>query len=314
MSRDTISVEPEINDRHIAGWHNRPVITPFAGHKNAITIDVEDYYQVEAFFSHIDRNDWDTLPSRIERNVHRILDILAASDVKATFFTLSWIAKRYPTLVERLVKEGHELASHGSEHRRADSQTPHDFALDVGDSKKYLEDLAGVAVRGYRAPSFSIGKANLWSLEVLAAAGYQYSSSIYPVLHDNYGIPDAPRFAFRPLPGDDFIEIPVTSVRLAGRNWPCGGGGYFRLMPYAISAAAIKRVNTVDKQSCIFYFHPWEMDPGQPRIAGASLKSRFRHELNLHKMEDRIAHLLAQFSWGRMDEIFLDHQVLRDAA
>ncbi len=271
---------------------------------NALTVDVEDYFQVSAFEPHIRRSDWETVPCRIERNMDRILDIFGESGVRATFFTLGWIAERYPHLIRRLVKEGHELASHGYEHIRVVNHSPEDFRADVTKTKKLLEDLSGVEVQGYRAASYSIGEKNLWALDVLHEVGYRYSSSIYPIKHDLYGMPNAPRFAFRPKP-NGILEIPVTTVSLGGRKLPCGGGGYFRLFPYSLSRWAIRRVNDQDQQACLFYFHPWEIDPEQPRQSGLPVKTRFRHYLNLKRTEDRLRRLLSDFEWDRMDRVFL---------
>lgn len=273
--------------------------------ENAMTIDVEDYFQVSAFAPHIDRASWDSLPCRVERNVERILALLEAQSARATFFTLGWIAERYPQLVRKIAERGHEVASHGYGHLRASEQTPEQFRDDVMRSKNILEDLSGQPVRGYRAPSFSIGTANLWALDILAECGYEYSSSIYPIKHDHYGMPDAPRFPFRPRP-NGVLELPVTTFVLGRRNLPAGGGGYFRLAPYALSRWVMQRVNESDRQPCIFYFHPWEIDPEQPRPQGLTLKTRFRHYINLSRMEQRIAQLLADFRWNRLDRVYLD--------
>ncbi|HEY0491582.1 MAG TPA: XrtA system polysaccharide deacetylase [Telluria sp.] len=273
--------------------------------RNAMTIDVEDYFQVSAFAEVIDRDSWAGRECRVERNVERILALLAKEEVHATFFTLGWIAERYPQVVRDIVAGGHELASHGYGHLRASDQTRAEFTDDVVRSKALLEDIGGVQVLGYRAPSFSIGTANLWALDVLQEAGYRYSSSIYPIQHDHYGMPDAPRFAFYPNGPDGLLEIPITTVQVMQRKLPAGGGGYFRLLPYALSRWMMERVNQVDQQSAIFYFHPWEIDPGQPRPSGASMKSRFRHYVNLDRMEGRIAQLTRDFKWDRMDRIFL---------
>ena len=267
-------------------------------------MDVEDYFQVEAFFSFVKREDWDRRECRIERNVDRILQLFADAGVHGTFFTLGWVAQRYPSAVKRIVAAGHELASHGLAHHRADSQSPAQFLKDAMVSRKILEEIAGVRVNGYRAASFSITRRNLWALNALAEAGYRYSSSVNPIRHDLYGIPDAPRFAFYPLPAHDFIEIPVTSVRKFGRNWPCGGGGFFRLLPYSLSVRNMRSVARRDKQPCIFYFHPWEIDEGQPRISGAPLKSRLRHYTNIGKMFGRLERLLKEFTWKRVDEVY----------
>jgi len=273
--------------------------------RNAMTIDVEDYFQVSAFAGVIARDSWDARECRVEANIDRILGILADGKVHATFFTLGWIAERYPDMVRRIVAGGHELASHGYGHQRASDQDLAEFTDDITRSKKLLEDIGGCAVRGYRAPSFSIGTGNLWALDALHEAGYRYSSSIYPILHDHYGMPDAPRFAFYPNGTDGLLEVPITTVQFGQRKLPAGGGGYFRLLPYALSRWMMRRVNQVDRQSAIFYFHPWELDPGQPRPAGASAKTRFRHYVNLDRMEGRIKLLTRDFAWDRMDRIFL---------
>lgn len=273
--------------------------------RNALTIDVEDYFQVSAFARHIPRSSWDGLPCRVERNIDRILMLLDKHEIKATFFTLGWIAERYPSMVKKIVENGHELASHGYAHHRVTELSREEFHDDITRSKSLLEDISGQSVQGYRAPSFSINRNNLWTLDCLGEAGYRYSSSIYPVAHDHYGMPDAPRFAFDPGASRGILELPVTTVRLFGRNFPAGGGGYFRLWPYAISYWFLQRVNTVDRQPAIFYFHPWEIDPDQPRQSGISFKTRFRHYLNLSRMEKRLDALTQHFDWGRMDHIFL---------
>ncbi len=271
--------------------------------RNALTVDVEEHFQVAAFEGQIGREEWEGHQSRVVDNTSRVLDLFAAHDVKATFFVLGWVAERNPELVRRIVAEGHELASHGYDHTRVIYMDATRFRADVTQTKRILEDLGGVAVSGYRAPSYSIGAGNLWALDVLQETGHRYSSSIYPIRHDLYGMPEAPRFAFRPRPGA-ILEIPVTTVAVNGRNLPAGGGGYFRLMPYAAFRWALKRVNERDGQPGMFYFHPWEVDPNQPRVAGAPLRSRFRHYTNLGTMEARLGRLLSDFSWGRMDEVF----------
>ena len=275
---------------------------------NALTIDVEDYFQVSAFAPYIRRDEWDARECRVERNVDRILELLAEREVKATFFTLGWVAERYPQLVKRIVQGGHELASHGYGHERASDLDRAAFTADVTRAKAILEDLGGQPVLGYRAPSFSIGRSNLWAFDVLARAGYRYSSSIYPIAHDHYGMPESPRFAYR-LP-NDLLEVPVTTLRVGGRNLPSSGGGYFRLLPYAVSRWMIGRVNRADQEAAVFYFHPWEIDAGQPRIAGIDAKTRFRHYVNIPRMEGRLQALLRDFRWGRMDHIFLQRQSL----
>ena len=270
---------------------------------NALTIDVEDYFQVSAMAPYIDRADRDRCECRVEHNIDRILQLLAAKNTHATFFTLGWIAERYPDMVRRIVREGHELASHGYGHQRVSDLTEAEFFDDITRSKRLLEDLGGQAVLGYRAPSFSIGANNLWALDTLKRAGYRYSSSIYPVKHDHYGMPDAPRFAYETRGG--MMEVPPTTLRLFNRNLPSSGGGYFRLMPYALSRWMLRQVNQQDAQSASFYFHPWEIDTGQPRVAGIDLKTRFRHYVNIGRTEQRLARLLDDFKWGRMDQIFI---------
>jgi polysaccharide deacetylase family protein (PEP-CTERM system associated) len=270
---------------------------------NAMTVDVEDYFQVSAFEDRIDAADWARMPVRVETNTMRVLELFAREGVHATFFTLGWVAERFPSLVRRIVESGHEVASHGFDHTRVIHQDAGQFRADVVRTKQLLEDVTGSAVRGYRAASYSIGASNLWALDVLQEAGYRYSSSIYPIRHDLYGMPDAPRFAFRVRAGG-LLELPITSVSALGRRWPCGGGGFFRLFPYALSSWGLRRVNREDRQPGIFYFHPWEVDPGQPRIDGIGLKTRVRHYLNLSRMEGRLQRLLGDFRWDRMDRVF----------
>ncbi len=275
--------------------------TPKAGVVNALTIDVEDYFQVSAFTPYISRSTWDDLPCRVERNVDRILELLTETGVHATFFTLGWIAERYPQMVGRIVSCGHEVASHGYAHDRANTLTPEAFFADVALAKAVLEDIAGTAVQGYRAPSFSIGDSNPWAYECLAKAGYRYSSSVYPIRHDHYGSPDGWRFAH--VANTQMLEVPIATARLFRTNLPAGGGGYFRLMPYVVSRWLIQRVNSNDEEAAIFYFHPWELDPEQPRVKGADAKTRFRHYLNLDRTEKRLRLLLRDFRWDRMDHV-----------
>tara|TARA_R110002096_G_scaffold416576_3_gene619708 strand:- start:148488 stop:149378 length:891 start_codon:yes stop_codon:yes gene_type:complete len=272
---------------------------------NAMTVDVEDYFHVGAFENDISRADWDDLPCRIEKNTKKTLDLFDRNDVKATFFILGWVCQRYPELIREICKQGHEIASHSIGHHRVSDLSRSEFVEDITRSKKLLEDTIGAAVIGYRAPSFSIGEKNIWALDCLKEAGYLYSSSIYPIRHDHYGMPSAPRFAFNPIENSEFLEVPVTTVELFGKKFPCGGGGYFRLLPYGLSKMAMKRVNQRDGEACIFYFHPWEIDPEQPRQEQASFKSRFRHYTNLDVMEKKIERLLREFNWGRMDDIYL---------
>jgi polysaccharide deacetylase family protein (PEP-CTERM system associated) len=271
---------------------------------NAMTVDVEDYFQVSAFEQAVNRKDWDRMQCRVEGNTHRILDLFAENNVKATFFMLGWVAERYPGLVRRIVDDGHELASHGYSHVRVTQQQPREFSEDVVKTKALLEDIAGSEVFGYRAASYSIVAKTLWAHDLLQEAGYRYSSSIYPIRHDLYGIPDAPRFAFRHR-DHGLLEIPITTVLMFKVNLPCGGGGYFRLLPYRISRWAMNHVINKEHQPCVFYFHPWEIDPEQPKQAGINRKTRFRHYLNLGRMESRVRRLLEDFNWDRMDRIYL---------
>jgi len=282
---------------------SRRAATP-SGILNALTVDVEDYFQVSAFEGSIARSQWDTLPCRIERNVDRILSLLDEHRTKATFFTLGWIAKRYPALVRKIGAAGHEVASHGFSHFRSSDQMPDAFSTDIREAKALLEDLCGSEVRGYRAPSFSVGPRNPWAFECIAEAGYRYSSSVYPIRHDHYGAPSSPRFAHEVVPG--LLELPVATVRFLSMNMPAGGGGYFRLLPYAVSRWSLQRIHRVDAQPAMFYFHPWELDPDQPRVDGVSARTKFRHYLNLNRTEARLARLLRDFRWGRADQVFLD--------
>lgn len=273
--------------------------------RNAMSVDVEDFFQVQAFAGVIDRKDWGSYPDRVERNLDVVLKLFAQHRVNATFFTLGWIAERHPALIRRIVSEGHELASHGYAHYPVFDQSPEEFRADVRRTKQILEEIGQVPVKGYRAASFSIGAKNLWALDVLAEEGYAYSSSIFPILHDFYGMPEAPRFAFHPR-ADGFVEIPMSTLSAFGRNLPFSGGGYFRLLPYGVSRWALGRVNRREGQPCVFYFHPWEVDPAQPRPDGVPLKSRFRHYLNLDRMEARLDRLLGDFAWSRMDRVFIE--------
>lgn len=274
---------------------------------NAMSVDVEDYFQVSAFEPYINKSEWDNLEHRIERNTNKILDVFAEYNTRSTFFTLGWIAERYPALINRIVNEGHELACHGYEHIRVTEQTPEQFRDDIRRTKKILENLSGQEVKGYRAASYSINSSNLWAHQVLIEEGFKYSSSIYPVKHDLYGIPDAPRFCYQPIKNSDFLEVPITTVKIGSKNMPCGGGGFFRFYPYLFSKWALKQINK-DKQAAIFYCHPWEIDPKQPKQQNLKWKTQFRHYLNLDKMEQRIRNLLDDFSWDTMEHIFLNSQ------
>jgi polysaccharide deacetylase family protein (PEP-CTERM system associated) len=270
--------------------------------RNALSVDVEDWFQVGAFENVIDRKNWDALECRVEANTNKILMMFEAAGVKGTFFTLGWIAERYPALIRQIVAQGHEVASHGWDHSRVFNMTAEQFSHDISRARKTLEDISGSEVTGYRAPSFSIDKRTPWAHEELARAGYAYSSSVAPVKHDHYGWPEAPRFGFRPVNGSDFIELPVTTARFAGRTLAAGGGGFFRMLPYGFSQWAVRQVNS-ESRPAIIYFHPWEIDPGQPRVTGASLKSKLRHYTNLSGMEGKLERLISDFKWGRVDAV-----------
>ncbi|MEO0033457.1 MAG: hypothetical protein RIS94_3215 [Pseudomonadota bacterium] len=270
---------------------------------NGLSVDVEDWFQVGAFERVIDRRDWDGLERRVEGNCDAILAMFADAGVKGTFFTLGWVAERHPAMMRRIAEAGHEIASHGWDHARVFTLTAQQFADDLARARKVLEDVTGCAVAGYRAPSFSIDARTPWAHEVLAEQGYAYSSSVAPIVHDHYGWREAPRFAFRPVAGSDLLEVPVTTAELAGRRMAAGGGGFFRLLPYAVSRWAIARVNGREGRSALTYFHPWEIDAGQPRVESAPLKSKLRHYTNLSGMADKLRALLRDFRWGRMDEV-----------
>lgn len=270
---------------------------------NALSVDVEDWFQVGAFEKTLDRTDWDGLECRVARNVDAVLSLFDERGVKGTFFTLGWVAERFPAAIRRIVEAGHELASHGYDHQRVFTFTPEAFRADLRKSRALLEQAGGVAIKGYRAPSFSIDARTPWAHAILAEEGYRYSSSVAPVVHDHYGWPQAPRFAFRPVAGSDLLELPVTTARLGGRTLAAGGGGFFRLLPYAFSRWAVRQVNGREGRPAIIYFHPWEIDPDQPRVAGAPLKSRVRHYSNLGVMAPKLRRLIGDFAWGRIDAL-----------
>ena len=270
---------------------------------NGLSVDVEDWFQVGAFEGVIDRADWDGLACRVDRNVNAILDLFDEADVRATFFTLGWVAERHGALLREIAARGHELASHGWDHQRVFRMDRAGFAADIARARAAIENAAGVRVTGYRAPSFSIDARTPWAFEELAAQGYAYSSSVAPIRHDHYGWIEAPRFAFRPLPHTHLIELPVTTAALAGRRFAAGGGGFFRVLPYAFTRWAIRQVNGSEGRPAVFYFHPWEIDPGQPRVAGAPVRSRLRHYTNLDGMAAKLRRLLHDFAWGRMDAV-----------
>lgn len=274
------------------------------GPRNAFSVDVEDYFHVEALASVVDRENWSKFEYRAEQSTQRLLELLAAENVRATFFVLGWVARRSPELVRAIHMAGHEVACHGLTHQMVTRQTPEQFRAETLESKAFLEDVAGAPVRGYRAATYSITAKSLWALDILADLGFAYDSSIFPIRHDLYGIPHSPRFPYRHA-GTNLLEVPVTTVEFAGQRLPCGGGGYFRLLPYALFRSALRRVNGKDGQSAVFYCHPWEVDPEQPRVGGLSWRSRFRHYTNLTRMETRLRRLLRDFRWGRMDEVFV---------
>ncbi|QLC21416.1 DUF3473 domain-containing protein [Parasphingopyxis sp. CP4] len=270
---------------------------------NALSVDIEDWFQVGAFESVIARDDWDDLAHRVEDNSIAVLDLFERAGVKGTFFTLGWVAKRYPSLIRRIADAGHEIASHGWDHQRVFTLQPEEFRADLRKAQKVLEDASGQKLSGYRAPSFSIDARTPWAHQILADEGYHYSSSVAPVIHDHYGWPEAPRFAFNPLKDDDFLEVPVTTARLGGRTIAAGGGGFFRLLPYRFSRWAIGQVNGENQRPAIFYFHPWEIDPEQPRVENAPLRSKVRHYSRLSAMEGKLERLLGDFQWGRVDRV-----------
>jgi len=269
---------------------------------NALSVDVEDWFQVYALERAVDRKDWDSLEHRVVANTEAILGLFEEAGVKATFFTLGWVAERYPALMRRIVEQGHELASHGCDHRRVYTLEPEAFRADVLRSKQVLEDASGAEVRGYRAPSFSFDPRTPWAHRILAESGYGYSSSVAPLAHDHYGWPDAPRSLYRPLADSDFVELPVTIAEIFGRRFVTGGG-YFRLLPGHVTDQAIRRANRVDARPAIFYFHPWEIDPGQPRVPNTPLRSRFRHYSRLGAMTGKLSKLLERHAWDRVDTI-----------
>lgn len=271
--------------------------------RNALSVDVEDWFQVGAFDRTIDRADWESLGHRVERNTDAVLALFAERDVKATFFTLGWVAERYPALMRRIAAAGHEVASHGYDHARVFTLTPDQFRADLRKARALLEDASGQAVTGYRAPSFSIDPRTPWAHAILAEEGYRYSSSVAPIRHDHYGWPDSPRFAWKPLADSPLVELPVTTAKAAGRTLAAGGGGFFRLLPYAFSRWAIRQVNQQDHRPAIIYFHPWEIDPDQPRVAGAPLRSRVRHYSNLSVMAAKLRRLIGDFDWTRVDAL-----------
>ncbi|WP_339347459.1 XrtA system polysaccharide deacetylase [uncultured Sphingomonas sp.] len=268
---------------------------------NAMSVDVEEWFQVGAFERTIDKADWATLESRVADNTARVIDLFAAANVRATFFTLGWVAARNPALMRRIAAAGHEIASHGWDHRRVFTMSAEEFRADLRRARAALEDAGGVAVTGYRAPSFSIDPRTPWAHAVLAEEGYAYSSSVAPVAHDHYGWRDSPRYAWSPLADAELVELPVTVAEFAGRRIATGGG-FFRLLPAALTDHALRQVHAAGAPG-VFYFHPWEVDPGQPRVAGAPLKSRVRHYSRIGAMAGKLDGLLRRHRWGRTDAV-----------
>jgi len=269
---------------------------------NALTVDVEDYFHVAAFEQQITPADWQRMTPRVDRNTRMLLDQFDRNQAKATFFFLGWVAERFPDLVKEVQRRGHEVASHGFSHTRVHQQTPAEFRQDVVKAKDILEQLTGESVIGYRAPSFSINKQSEWAFEILKDIGHVYSSSTYPIKHDLYGVPDWPQQPYmRP---EGIWEIPMPTLTMYGRQLPIAGGGYFRLMPYWLSSTLISKFLKQDRMPYMFYFHPWEIDPEQPRVAGAGQKSKFRHYVNLDKMEQKLDRLLTQFNWGSLGQVY----------
>jgi polysaccharide deacetylase family protein (PEP-CTERM system associated) len=268
---------------------------------NALSVDVEDWFQVGAFENTVRREDWDGLEHRVEANTDRVLALFEAGCVTATFFTLGWVAERYPALIRRIAEAGHEVASHGWDHQRVFSMGPEQFRADLAAARQALEDASGTRVTGYRAPSFSIDRRTPWAHQVLAEEGYAYSSSVAPLRHDHYGWSDAPRGAFRPVPGSSLIELPITLARFLGKEVTTGGG-FFRLLPGTVTHRAVRAANA-EQRPAIFYFHPWEIDPGQPRVHAAPFKSKLRHYSRLGAMAGKLETLIAGHRWGRVDAI-----------
>ena len=273
---------------------------------NAMSIDVEDYFHVSAFDGLVPRSGWDRMESRVCRNTERLLDVFSEFETKATFFVLGWVADRFPELVRSIVQRGHEIASHGYAHRLIYDQTPAAFRADVRRAKSILEDACGRQVAGYRAPSYSITPRSLWALDILVEEGYQYDSSIFPIRHDRYGIPVSARRPYRiDRPAGSIIEVPGSTTRVGLLNLPIGGGGYFRLLPYGWTRWGIARVNRLEEIPTVFYLHPWEIDPEQPRLPAGRL-SRFRHYRHLEDTESRLRRLLADFRFGPLESLVSD--------
>ena len=273
---------------------------------NAMTVDVEDYFHVSAFEKVIKQEAWDALELRVEKSTYRLLELFAQYNTKCTFFTLGWVAQKCPNLIKDIVAQGHELASHGYSHARASTMSPQEFKQDVLLSKQILEDISGQAITGYRAPSFSVNDNNVWLYEILVELGFKYSSSTYPIKHDLYGVPNWPRFKYQRPEG--IIEIPIPTLRKSEQNVGIGGGGYFRLYPYWMSKKRIDNYLKQEQQPYSFYFHPWEIDVEQPKVSGASFKSKVRHYINIARMEDKVAKLLEDYQWDTMENVYLNNK------
>jgi polysaccharide deacetylase family protein (PEP-CTERM system associated) len=270
---------------------------------NAMTVDVEDYFHASAFDRVVSRASWDELESRVVPNTERLLDLFSAKQVRGTFFILGWVAQRYPHLVRKIAAAGHELASHGQNHQLVYLLTPSQFRDDVRRAKDTIEQIAGVRVQGYRAPSFSIVTNSLWALDVLIEEGHTYDASIFPIRHDRYGIADAPRTAHTiQRSAGSIVEVPSSTVRMGGSNYPIAGGGYFRLFPYAATRWGINRVNTVDREPVVLYIHPWEVDPEQPRLP-ASRTAQLRHHVGLHTTLDKLRSVMTDFAFGPIADV-----------
>jgi polysaccharide deacetylase family protein (PEP-CTERM system associated) len=279
---------------------------------NALTIDVEDWFQVAAFFPHIERSSWESLESRVARNTDRLLGLLEERGIRATFFVLGWVAEREPALIRRIAAAGHEMACHGYSHQFVYRQTPEVFRAETVRAKHHLEDLLGRSVEGYRASTYSITRPSLWALDTLVELGFQYDSSLFPVRHPQYGIPDAPRFPcrYRTPKGRQIVEFPLSTAQLGGLRLPVAGGGYFRLLPYAYTKAGLRSINEREHEPFIFYLHPWEIDPAQPRVAGASLSARLRHYTNLDQCEARLKRLFDDFRFTTVRDVLTEKGLL----
>ena len=279
---------------------------------NAMTVDVEDYFHVAALARSIDRSTWDRMEYRAEQSTKRLLDLFDEAQIRATFFVLGWVARRSPDLIREIHRRGHEVASHGMSHRLVFKQTPQEFSAETYESKALLEDIIGERVLGYRASTYSITRQSLWALDILHEAGFIYDSSIFPIRHDVYGIPDAPQVPSRidTPKGASIVEFPMSTAPMFGTRLPVSGGGYFRLLPYWLTRAGLSKLNRNLGRPFIFYLHPWEVDPQQPRIK-TTLLSRFRHYTNLGRCEQRLRRLIGEFRFAPAREVLRSQQLLR---